>query len=113
MKKLLVSLVCFILTFSLCGCGNFTLDTAALEADVIENVKFDAPLEKIDNENTINVSIEGNELTIKGELDKNIRGAEKIINFAQTYYLDEKINKDDIKKERKGNKYIITIPFEN
>ncbi len=55
MKKLLVSLVCFILAFSLCGCGDFTLDTAALETEVIDKVQFDAPLEKIDNETTINV----------------------------------------------------------
>ncbi len=55
MKKLFVSLISLFLIISLCGCGNFTLDTAALETDVIENVTFDAPLEKIDNENTINV----------------------------------------------------------
>lgn len=55
MKKLLVSVICFILSLSLCACGSFTLDTAALETDVIKNVKFDAPLEKIDNETTINV----------------------------------------------------------
>ena len=66
-----------------------------------------------DNENTINVNIDGNELTIKGEIDKKIRGAEKIISFTQTYYLDEKLNENDIKKERKGNKYIITIPFKD
>ena len=37
----------------------------------------------------------------------------KIINFTQTYYLDEKIDESGITKERKGDKYIVTIPFLN
>lgn len=65
------------------------------------------------NEDAINVTIQNNELTIKGELDKKSRNNERIINFAQTYYLDEKIQKDEITKERIENKYIITIPFED
>ena len=59
------------------------------------------------------MTIKDNELTIKGELDKKSRNNERIINFAQTYYLDEKIQKDEITKERIENKYIITIPFED
>ena len=66
-----------------------------------------------DNEDAINISIQNDELTIKGELDKKIHGAEKIIKFTQTYYLDEKVQENDIRKERKGNKYIVTIPFLN
>ena len=66
-----------------------------------------------DNENAINVNINGKELTIKGEIDKKIRGNEKIISFTQTYFLDENLDEEDIKKERKGNKYIITIPFKD
>lgn len=66
-----------------------------------------------DNENNINVSIQDNELMISGQMDKKIRGNEKIISFTQTYLLDEKIKKDKITKEKKGNKYIITIPFED
>ena len=38
---------------------------------------------------------------------------EKIISFAQAYYLDEKLETDKIIKEKKGDKYIITIPFED
>lgn len=63
------------------------------------------------NEEAINVSIQGDELTVSGKMDKKIRGNEKIIEFAQTYYLDEKIEENKITKERKGDKYIITIPF--
>lgn len=65
------------------------------------------------NENAINVKVNNDELTVSGEMDKRIRGTEKIINFSQTYYLDEKIDESKIIKERKGNKYIVTIPFEN
>ena len=63
------------------------------------------------NEEAIDVSLENNELTVKGQVDKNIHGKEKIIRFAQTYYLDEKVDDKNITKERKGNKYIITMPF--
>ena len=64
-------------------------------------------------EKAVNVNVQADELTVKGELDKKIRGTEKIINFTQTYYLDEKIDESKITKERKGEKYIVTIPFLN
>lgn len=63
------------------------------------------------DEKAINTSIQGDELIISGQIDKNFRGAEKIINFTQTYYLDEKIDESKIIKEKKGDKYIITMPF--
>lgn len=61
----------------------------------------------------IDVNIEKNILTIKGEFDKTKLGTEKIIHFSQTYYLDEDLETDKITKEKKGDKYIITIPFED
>jgi len=64
-------------------------------------------------EDLIKVSVQDNELTIRGEFDKKSRNTEKIINFSQTYYLDEKINKDEISKQRVGDKYIVTIPIED
>ena len=63
------------------------------------------------NENTIKVNFEDKILTISGELDKNLHGSEKIIRFTQSYYLDENLEIEKITKEKKGNKYIITIPF--
>lgn len=63
------------------------------------------------NENNIKVDVLGDELTIKGQIDKKIRGTEKIISFSQTYYLDEQLQEDKMLKEKKGDKYIITIPF--
>lgn len=65
------------------------------------------------DENAVNVEVQGDELTVKGNIDKKIRGTEKIISFTQTYYLDEKPEENKITKERKGNKYIVTIPFQN
>ncbi len=65
------------------------------------------------NDEDIDINVQGDELVVRGELDKKVRGTEKIINFTQTYYLDEKIDENNITKERKGNRYIITIPFKN
>ena len=36
-----------------------------------------------------------------------------LMSFSQSYYLDEKIEADKMTKERKGDNYIITIPFED
>ena len=70
-------------------------------------------LKQIDaNEDIIDIQIQNNELTIKGEVDNKVRGQEEIIKFTQTYYLDEKVNEQEIAKERKGDKYIINLPFE-
>ena len=65
------------------------------------------------NENDVNVKIKDNIISINGELDKQTNHGEKILNFSQSYYLDEKLLTDEIKKEKKGNKYIITIPFKD
>ena len=64
------------------------------------------------NEKNISINIQGDELTISGNMDKKIRGTEKIINFTQTYFLDEKLEESKITREKKGDKYIVTIPFE-
>ena len=66
------------------------------------------------NEKAINVQLDGKVLTVSGELDKKSHGNEKIINFAQSYYLDQELDLDKITREKKGDKYyIITIPFDN
>ena len=63
------------------------------------------------NEESINITINNDELTVTGKMDKKNQSSEKIINFTQTYYLDETLEESKIIKEKKGNKYIITIPF--
>lgn len=65
------------------------------------------------NENGINVNVEDKTLIISGELDKKFHGNEKIIRFSQAYYLDETLDTNKITKEKKGDKYIITIPFKD
>lgn len=77
------------------------------------NYKVIVDLKPLDgNDNGIDVNINKNVLTITGEFDKQSLGAEKIMHFSQTYYLDEDLLTDKITKEKKGDKYIITIPFE-
>ena len=77
-----------------------------------DEYKIIVNLRALDNdENNVNIDIQGDEITILGKMDKKSNGHEKIINFTQTYYLDEKIESDKIFKEKRGDKYIITIPF--
>ena len=78
------------------------------EYKVIVDLK---PLEG--NENGIDVNIKDNVISITGELDKKSLRGEKIVSFAQSYYLDEKLETEKITKEKKGDKYIITVPFED
>ena len=63
------------------------------------------------NENAVNVKIKDNIISVNGELDKQSHHREEILNFSQSYYLDEKLIKDKISKEKNRDKYIITIPF--
>lgn len=65
------------------------------------------------DEKGINVTAENKVLTVTGELDKKFFGNEKIINFTQSYYLDDYLMIDKVTKEKKGNKYIFTIPYED
>lgn len=65
------------------------------------------------NDKNINIKLNDNIVTVSGEIEKKELRGEKIMNFSQAYYLDEKLKSNEISKERKGNKYIITIPFED
>lgn len=65
------------------------------------------------NEKNVNVKFDKNIVTVFGEMDKKEFGNENIINFSQAYYLDENVNADKVTKEKRGNKYIITIPYED
>ena len=63
------------------------------------------------NENNVNVKLEDNMVTVSGRVEKNGKKGEQIMNFSQSFYLDENLEADKITKVKKGNKYIITIPF--
>ncbi len=65
------------------------------------------------SEKNVNVNLQENVVTVNGEVDKKELNREKIMNFSQAFYLDEHLKSDKIKKEVKGNKYIITIPYED
>lgn len=78
------------------------------EYKVIVNLK---PLEG--NEKGVDVKIKDNIISVNAELEKTSRKGEEIVNFSQSYYLDEDLITDKITKEKKGDKYIITIPFKD
>lgn len=65
------------------------------------------------DEKNVNVDLKDNIITVTGEIDKTKRNTESIMNFSQSFYLDEKLLPNKISKEKKGDKYIITIPFED
>lgn len=65
------------------------------------------------NENDVNVKIKDNVISVHGELENKTSHGEKILSFSQSYYLDEKLDTDKVSKEKKGDKYIITIPFKD
>ena len=65
-----------------------------------------------DDEKNVDVKLDNNIVTVSGDMQKKELRGEKIMNFSQSFYLDEKLLPNKIVKERKGNKYIVTIPFE-
>lgn len=65
------------------------------------------------SEKGIDVNINDNIISVSGEIESKSRIGERITNFSQSYYLDETLETDKITKEKKGDKYIITIPFDN
>lgn len=76
--------------------------------------KIVVDLNHLDNdEKNVNVTITDNIVTVSGEIEKKEQHREDIMSFSQSYYLNEKIEADKMTKERKGNRYIITIPFED
>ncbi len=64
------------------------------------------------DEKNVNVKYENKMITVFGEMEKSTKHEEKIMNFSQSYYLNEDVNIDKMTKEKRDNKYIITIPFE-
>lgn len=65
-----------------------------------------------DDDKNVDVKLDNNIITVSGDMEKKELGGEKLMNFSQSFYLDEKLLPNKIVKEKKGNKYIVTIPFE-
>ena len=77
------------------------------------NYKFIIDLKQLDNkESNVSVNINSDTVTIKGEAEKTNNKKTSTINFSQTFSLGIPLDKSKITKERKGDKYIITIPIE-
>ncbi len=64
------------------------------------------------NENNIRFNINGNMVTVSGNVIKDKHNKENAYFFTETFEIPEKINMEEIKKEKIGNKYIITLPIE-
>ena len=65
------------------------------------------------SEKGIDVNLNNNIISVSGEIESKSRIGERITNFSQSYYLDETLKTDQITKEKKGDKYIITVPFDD
>lgn len=63
------------------------------------------------NENNVQVSSNGNILTINGRSIKKTKRDEQISEFQQSYMFGDDVKLKEMTKEIKGNYYIITIPI--
>lgn len=62
------------------------------------------------NENNVQVTTNGNILTIAGRSIRKSKNNEQISEFQQNYMFGENVRLNDLTKETNGNYYIITIP---
>ncbi len=75
--------------------------------------KFVVDLKQLDNkESNVDVAIDGDTITIKGKAEKINNRRTSTIDFSQTFALGTPIDKSKVTKERKGDKYIVTVPVE-
>ncbi len=65
------------------------------------------------NEDNIRFSVNGNIATVSGNVIKNKRNGESSYYFTESFEIPEKININEIQKEKIDGKYIITLPIEN
>ena len=63
------------------------------------------------NDDNISVTTDDNTLTIHAICEKEQSNATKTFAISQSYTFNKKANLNKITKERKGNKYIITVPI--
>lgn len=63
------------------------------------------------NENNVQVTTNGNILTINGRSIRKSKNDEQISEFQQNYLFGDNVKLSDLTKETQGNHYIITIPI--
>ena len=77
------------------------------------NYKIFIDLKPFDNnEKNIEVTTEGNSLTINAAGENKKHGRNEIVRISQTYSFNEDVELDKINKIREGNEYVIVIPIE-
>lgn len=78
-----------------------------------QNYKIVIDLKPFDNnEKNIEVTTEGNSLTINAAGENKKHGHNEIVRLSQTFSFDEDVDLEKINKIREGNEYIIVIPIE-
>lgn len=65
-----------------------------------------------DNEKNVEVTTNGNVLTVTAAGEKERRGHEMITKVSQNFMFDEDVDLSRINKIREGNEYIILVPIE-
>lgn len=65
------------------------------------------------DEKNIVVKARPHKVSIEGKYDFKNKHAQKDVSFSQSFSLPEEIEVDKVTKEKKGNSYIITLPFED
>ncbi len=65
------------------------------------------------NENNVQVTTNGNILTINGRSIRKSKNNEQISEFQQNYLFGDNVRLSDLTKETQGNYYIITIPIDD
>ena len=74
--------------------------------------KFIIDLKQLDNnEKNLEINVNDDTINIKGAVEKTKGRQNYIAEFSQTFALGDKINKSTVTRERKGDKYIITVPI--
>ncbi len=68
-------------------------------------------LRPFDNdEDNVKVSTDDNVLTVQASNEKNKKNGSKVLAISQSYAFPPNVNFNKMTKERKGDKYLITIP---
>ncbi len=65
------------------------------------------------DEKAIKLDVTADTVKITGKSEKTTKGAENEISFMQSFSLPQKIDVDDVKTEKKGSDYVITLPIED
>ena len=63
------------------------------------------------NDKNVNVTTNGNILTINGRSVKKTKNNEQISEFQQNYMFGDNVKLEELTKETEGNYYVIKIPI--